>query len=128
MNKHIKRLLLGLKIYWHEFLYIIKVWLTYIRFKYIHHKKEPKSYFYESFKNNTKYTQICHNSDYRIDTEHYKYYNQNLIKFVKTPYKYFQLFSSKEYNFRINKLDGFFQKKSCYPNYKNKTFYILRRH
>lgn len=42
MKKSTPQPLLGLKIFWYEFTYIIKVWVTYFRFKYIHFKKEPK--------------------------------------------------------------------------------------
>lgn len=58
---YIKHLFLGFQIYFEEIFYIIIVWSNYLSFKYLHKHSYPKHYFFESFKNNTNYSQICFN-------------------------------------------------------------------
>lgn len=105
-----KRLFLGFRIYSYEFIYIVNVWLCYLCFRYLHKHDEPKHYFFESFKNNNEYTQICFNQTYKIQTEHYEHFHKRLFKLVKIPYRYFQLFSDKNQNKRIGDSNRFFSK------------------
>ena len=105
-----KRLFLGFRIYSYEFIYIVNVWLCYLCFRYLHKHDEPKHYFFESFKNNNEYTQICFNQTYKIQTEHYEHFHKRLFKLVKIPYQYFQLFSDKNQNKRIGDSNRFFSK------------------
>lgn len=74
-----KRLFLGFRIYSYEFIYIVNVWLCYLCFRYLHKHDEPKHYFFESFKNNNEYTQICFNQTYKIQTEHYEHFHKRLV-------------------------------------------------
>lgn len=104
------RSLLRIKIFFHEFTYILKVWILYLQFKYLHRKEEPKGYFYEQFKGNKDYTQICYNTEYKIHSEHYEFYHKDLFKYVKKPYQYFQMFSSKEFNYKFSNSERFFPK------------------
>ena len=105
-----KRLFLGFRIYSYEFIYIVNVWLCYLCFRYLHKHDEPKHYFFEFFKNNNEYTQICFNQTYKIQTEHYEHFHKRLFKLVKIPYQYFQLFSDKNQNKRIGDSNRFFPK------------------
>ena len=105
-----KRLFLGFRIYSYEFIYIVNVWLCYLCFRYLHKHDEPKHYFFESFKSNNEYTQICFNQTYKIQTEHYEHFHKRLFKLVKIPYQYFQLFSDKNQNKRIGDSNRFFSK------------------
>lgn len=93
-----KRLSFGFRIYSPEFIYIVSVWRYYLCFRYLHKHDEPKHYFFESFKGNNEYAQICFNQTYKVQTKHYEYYHKQLFKFVKIPYQYFQLFSDKNQN------------------------------
>lgn len=112
MNIHffIKRLCHGFRIYFHEFVFIVNVWLYYLCFRYWHKHDESKQYFFELFKNNNKYSQICFNEAYKLHTEHYKYFHKRLLKFVKKPYQYFQLFSDKDQNKKFGDCDRFLSK------------------
>lgn len=105
-----KRLFLGFRIYSYEFIYIVNVWLYYLCFRYLHKHDEPKHYFFEFFKDNNEYTQICFNQTYKIQTEHYEHFHKWLFKLVKIPYRYFQLFSDKNQNKRIGDSNRFFPK------------------
>ena len=93
-----KRLFLGFRIYSYEFIYIVNVWLYYLCFRYLHKHNEPKHYFFEFFKDNNEYTQICFNQTYKIQTEHYQHLHKRQFKLVKIAYRYFQLFSDKNQN------------------------------
>ena len=105
-----KRLFLGFRIYSYEFIYIVNVWLYYLCFRYLHKHDEPKHYFFEFFKDNNEYTQICFNQTYKIQTEHYEHFHKRLFKLVKIPYRYFQLFSDKNQNKRTGDSNRFFPK------------------
>lgn len=74
----------------------------------MHRHEEPKTYFYERFKGNDDYVQICFNQTYEYNTKHYEYYHKKIFKFVKRPYRYFQLFSNKEKNKKLGKGTKFF--------------------
>lgn len=114
MNKSFskKRLILRLQIFFREYTYILKVWILYLQFKCLHRKKEPKHYFYKEFKDNKDYLQICYNTEYKIHSDHYEYYHKNLLKYVEKPYRYFQMFSSKEYNYKYSNSKRFFPTES----------------
>ena len=98
---YIKHLFLGFQIYFEEIFHIIIVWSNYLSFKYLHRHSDPKHYFFESFKDNTKYSQICFNETKKIQTYHYKFFYIVFFKFVKIPYEYFQIFSDKDANYKI---------------------------
>ena len=90
-----KRLFLGFRIYSYEFIYIVNVWLCYLCFRYLHKHDEPKHYFFESFKNNNEYTQICFNQTYKIQTEHYEHFSisgyLNLLKYLTSIFNFFPI-------------------------------------
>ena len=98
---YIKHLFLRFQIYFEEIFYIIIVWSNYLNFKYLHKHSDPKHYFFESFKNNTNYSQICFNEAKKIQTYHYSFFYKVFFKFVKIPYEYFQIFSDKDDNYKI---------------------------
>ena len=106
-NFSFKHLFLGFKIYSYELIYILNVWLYYLYFRYLHKHNEPKHYFFESFKDNDNYTQICFNQTYKFQTEHYAFFHKRLFEFVKIPYRYFQLFSDKNQNKQIGNNNRF---------------------
>lgn len=112
-----------IKIYLREFLYILKTWIVYIRFKFVQPK--VKGYLYETFKNSENYTKIIYNEIYKLSTNHYKFNHKILFKFVQKPYKFFQKFSSKVFNYNLTKESKFFphNTKIKISNIKPFTYY-----
>lgn len=106
----VKHLASGLSIFVDELKYFICVWGNYLSFRYCHKHTEPKQYWYQKFKGNEEYTQICKNVEYQIDMPHYMYLRSKFGNLAKIPYRYFQQFPDKKKNYVFGENTKFFPK------------------
>lgn len=90
-----------ISLFFKEFIHILKVWIFYLFFKYLHKQSSDTEKFYKFIKANNNLKKICFNKNYVLSTKYYKHYKSGLLKFVKVPYSYFQPFSDKLNNKKI---------------------------